>query len=161
MADGCLPAPSRFLFERGGARAGDHHLPGVEPTRRLVESISKWPRKDQDGSKEPNYREATGRCALGRTCGLCVWPVPGRTLITQFDSLYSTGIVLSGALLILVLIRTSRAVRPLAAAKHTTSETAKKSARQFLAACIFCRDFRDLAKYARTAPQGSRFRALS
>jgi hypothetical protein len=90
--------------------------------------------------------------------GLCL----GRTLITQFDSLYSTGIVLSGALLIFVLIRTRRAVRPLATAKHTTSETAKKSARQFLASCIFFyRDFRDLAEYARTAPQGSRLRALS
>jgi hypothetical protein len=89
--------------------------------------------------------------------GLCL----GRTLITQFDSIYSTGIVLPGALLIFVLIRTSRAVRPLATAKHTTSETAKKSARQFLAACIFYRDFRDLSEYARTAPQGSRLRALS
>lgn len=45
--------------------------------------------------------------------------------------------VLSGALLIFALFRTRRAVRPLATAKHSTSETPKKSARQFLASCIF------------------------
>jgi Na+/melibiose symporter-like transporter len=65
--------------------------------------------------------------------GLCL----GRTLIKQFDSLYFTGMVFSGALLIFVLFWTRRAVRPSATAKHSTSETAKKSARQFLASCIF------------------------
>ena len=64
--------------------------------------------------------------------GLCL----GHTVIKHFDRLYSTGMVLSGALLIFVLFWTSRAVRPLATAKHSTSETAKKSARQFLVSCI-------------------------
>jgi hypothetical protein len=69
----------------------------------------------------------------------------GHTLKKHFDSLYFPGMVLSGALLIFALFWTSRAVRPLATAKHTTSETAKKSARQFLASCIFFQhDFRDL-----------------
>jgi len=64
--------------------------------------------------------------------GLCL----GHTFIKQFDSLYLTGTVLSGALLIFVLFWTRRAVRPLATAKHSTSEAAKTSARQFLASCI-------------------------
>jgi magnesium-transporting ATPase (P-type) len=65
--------------------------------------------------------------------GLCF----GRTLIKQFDSLYFTGMVLSGTLLIFVLFWTRRAVRPLVTAKHLTSAIAKKSARQFLWSCIF------------------------
>jgi magnesium-transporting ATPase (P-type) len=65
--------------------------------------------------------------------GLCL----GRTSIKQFDSRYFTGMVLSGALLIFALFWTHRAVRPLATAKHSTSEIAKKSARQFLWSCIF------------------------
>jgi hypothetical protein len=64
--------------------------------------------------------------------GLCL----GRTLIKHFESLYFTGLVLSGALLIFALSRTRRAVRPLAAAEHSTSEPVKKSVRQFLASCL-------------------------
>ena len=58
--------------------------------------------------------------------GLCLT----RT-IQHFDSLYVTGLVLSGAFLMFVLYWTRRAVRRLAA-----SETARKSASTFLWSCI-------------------------
>jgi hypothetical protein len=59
--------------------------------------------------------------------GLCF----GGTLITQ-DRLYSTGMILSGVFLLFALFWTGRTARRL-----TTSETAKKCARQFLASCIY------------------------
>jgi hypothetical protein len=77
--------------------------------------------------------DALSAALMAFVFGLCL----GRTLIKQFDSLYFTGMVLSGALLIFVLFWTRRAVRPLATAKHSTIETARKSARQFLASCFF------------------------
>ena len=61
----------------------------------------------------------------------------GRTLIKHFDSWYFTGMVLSGAFLAFVLFWTRRAVRRLATANHTRSETVRKSARQFLFSCVF------------------------
>ena len=80
--------------------------------------------------------------ALGAAVvAFCAWSVP-RTLIRHFDRLYFSGMVLSGALLMFVLFSTRRAVRPLAtAAKHSTSDTAKKSARQVLASCVFSPSF--------------------
>src|SRR5260370_31459723 len=77
--------------------------------------------------------DAFGAALMAFVFGLCL----GHTLIKQFDSLYFTGMVLSGALLIFVLFWTRRAVRPLDTAKHSTSETARKSARQFPASCFF------------------------
>lgn len=65
--------------------------------------------------------------------GLCL----GHTLVKHFDSLYSAGMVFAGGSLLFVLFWTRRAVRRIATAKHPTSETATKSAGQFLWSCIF------------------------
>lgn len=77
--------------------------------------------------------DALGAALAAFVFGLCL----GCILIKHFAGLYFTGMVLSGAFLIFVLFWTRRAVRPLAALKHTTSETAKNSAHQFLWSCIF------------------------
>jgi hypothetical protein len=106
--------------------------------RRLAECTAGWPEK---GTKMGRMNFLTGKllvdafgtALLAFVFGLCL----GRSLIKRFDSLYFTGMVLSGALLIFALLWTRRAIRPLATAKHSTSETAKRSARQFLASCIF------------------------
>jgi hypothetical protein len=62
--------------------------------------------------------------------GLCL----AHTLIKHFDGLYGTGVVVSGALLIFVLLWTRRALRALGTAQN---EAAKQSARTFLASCVF------------------------
>src|SRR5579863_1463496 len=60
-----------------------------------------------------------------------LWLVCAIRTIKYFDSLYVTGLVLSGAFLMFVLYWTRRAARRLAA-----SETARKSASTFLWSCI-------------------------
>jgi hypothetical protein len=71
--------------------------------------------------------DAFGAALAGFGVGLCL----GHTVIKHFDGLYVTGLSLSSAVLMFVLFSTWRAVR------STTSETARKSARVFLASCIF------------------------
>jgi hypothetical protein len=73
--------------------------------------------------------DASGAALTALSFGLCV----GRTLISQ-DRLYFTLMALSAALLIFVLLWTSRT-----ALRLVTSEAVEKCAHQFLLSCIcFC-----------------------
>jgi hypothetical protein len=63
--------------------------------------------------------------------GLCV-----AGTIKRFDGEYFAGSICTGALVIFGIFWTRRAVRRVLTAKYTTSETAKRSARQLVAYCI-------------------------
>ncbi len=71
--------------------------------------------------------EAFGAGIVAFLLGLCLV-----LAVKRFDNRVFAGIIVSAAALVLVLLWTRRAVGRLA-----TSETAKKSARQFLHSCLF------------------------
>jgi|GEM_PF-1871345 hypothetical protein len=56
--------------------------------------------------------------------------------IRQFDSLYFSGALVCGAFAILAVWRTQHAIRRLTTAKYTTSDSARRSARQLSLFCI-------------------------
>lgn len=60
--------------------------------------------------------------------GLCA----GHTLFRHLDGVYTTGLILSAASLIFVLLRTQKVAK-----RFVASEPSQKSARQFLWSCVF------------------------